>query len=360
MLIYEKINSTVVKISVKGLLLFGILISAAGIYPAFADSNSTGSNSTMTNSTTNMGSNSTVSNSTMNIGPNSTASNTMHPLTPVYNSTGPTNLPPPSYVITNESGGSGQISGMGLSTPVVTVTTDKSSYNDGDKIMISGSTKDYLGSIPLTLVLRNPVGNIVTINQIPIGADKTFSINLTAGGPLWQAAGAYAISVQYGGPARTATTTFQFSGSHISSGNTIPVDGTNMSVTYSITNGKVLDIKSDTNSKSLIVSIQTTGDGTLTINMPRALIDAKKIDGSDDQFFVLNDGQENDQFQETSNTVTARTLQIPFTYGTSQIEIIGTFVIPEFGTIAVMILAIAIVSIIVISTKTGLRFTPKV
>ena len=278
----------------------------------------------------------------------------------VYNSTIPANLPPPSYVITNESGGSGKIAGMGMSTPVVTVTTDKPSYNDGDKIMISGSTKDYLGDTPLTLILRNPVGNIVTINQIPVGADKTFSIGLTAGGPLWQAAGTYTISVQYGGPERSATTTFQFSGSHISSGNTIPVDGTNMSVTYSITNGKVLDIKADTNSKSLIVSIQTTGDGTLTINMPRALIDAKKIDGSDDQFFILNDGQENDQFKETSNTVTARTLQIPFIDGTSQIEIIGTFVIPEFGSIAVMILAIAIISIIVISTKTGLRFTPKV
>ncbi|MGI0087680.1 MAG: PEFG-CTERM sorting domain-containing protein [Nitrosotalea sp.] len=313
------------KINAKGLLLLGILISAAGVAPAFADSNSTGSNSTM-----NMG------------------------------STTPANLPPPSYMITNESGGTGSITGMGSPTDVVTVTTDKSSYNDGDKIMISGSTKDYLGDTPLTLVLRNPVGNIVTINQIPVGTDKTFSTSLTAGGALWQAAGTYSIYAQFGGPARSATTTFQFSGSHVSSGNTIPVDGTNMSVTYSITNGKVLDIKADTNSKSLIVSIQTSGDGALTINMPRALIDAKKTDGSDDQFFVLNDGQENDQFQETSNTVTARTLQIPFTDGTSQIEIIGTVVVPEFGPIAAVVLAIAIISIIVISTKTGLRFTPRV
>ena len=146
----------------------------------------------------------------------------------------------------------------------------------------------------------------------------------------------------------------------ISSQNTNLVDGTNMTVTYSITNGKVLDVKADTNSKSLIVSIQTSGDGALTINMPRALIDAKKTDGSDDQFFVLNDGQENDQFQETGNTATARTLQIPFTDGTSQIEIIGTIVVPEFGPIAVVVLAIAIISIIAISTKTGLRFTPRV
>lgn len=139
----------------------------------------------------------------------------------------------------------------------------------------------------------------------------------------------------------------------ISSKTTIPVDGTNMSVTYSITNGKVLDIKADTNLKSLIVSIQTNGDGTLTINMPRTLIDAKNTYGSDDQFFVLNDGQGNGQFQETSNTAATRTLQIPFTDRTSQIQISGTAVVPEFGPISTMVLAIAIVSIIAVSTKTG-------
>jgi predicted secreted protein with PEFG-CTERM motif len=40
--------------------------------------------------------------------------------------------------------------------------------------------------------------------------------------------------------------------------------------------------------------------------------------------------------------------------GTEEIEIIGTFVIPEFGTIAAMILAVAIISIIAISSKSRL------
>ena len=45
------------------------------------------------------------------------------------------------------------------------------------------------------------------------------------------------------------------------------------------------------------------------------------------------------------------TLVIPFYNGSEEIEIIGTFVIPEFGTIAAMILVVAIVSIIVITSK---------
>jgi len=89
------------------------------------------------------------------------------------------------------------------------------------------------------------------------------------------------------------------------------------------------------------------------------LIDAKKSDGTDDVYFVLNDGQENDQFEEIKNTTTERTLQIPFTDGTSQIEIIGTFVVPEFGAMAAVVLVVAIIVIIAISSKNGLRIQPR-
>ncbi len=280
--------------------------------------------------------------------------------TTVPNPTLPPSSVPPAYNLLN----SNQSSAMGTasSAAALTVTTDKPSYNDGDKIMISGTSQDYLADTPLTLIVKNPIGNIVKIDQITVGTDKTFSDSVLATGALWQSAGNYSIFVQYGSSSRTATTTFQFAGSTpqaSSSPSTIPVDGTSYSITYTITNGKVLDIKADTQSKSLDVTIQTTGDGLLTITMPRALIDAKKSDGTDDVFVVLNDGQENTQANETGTTNTDRTLAIPFKNGTQQIEIIGTFVIPEFGPIAALVLTIAIISIIAISSKTGLRLLPR-
>jgi predicted secreted protein with PEFG-CTERM motif len=73
------------------------------------------------------------------------------------------------------------------------------------------------------------------------------------------------------------------------------------------------------------------------------------INSEDDQFFVLVDGEEVD-FEEIA-TSTERTLIINFLAGAEEIEIIGTFVIPEFGTIAAMILAVAIISIVAISAK---------
>ena len=242
----------------------------------------------------------------------------------------------------------------------ITVTTDKTSYNDGDKLTISGTTQDYISGTPVSVIVRNPIGNVVQIAQVDLGSDRTYSTTITVGGStLWQAAGTYEVDVQFGSKDRSAKTTFEFTGSNVGNqGNTIKVDGTDLSVTYSITNGKVLGIKADVPSKSLIVSIQTTGDGQLTIDLPRALIDAKKSDNqTDDQFFVLNDGAEA-QFTETTTT-TDRTLTIPFTDGTEQIEIIGTWIVPEFGTIAALVLAIAIISIIAVSAKTGLRFMPK-
>src|SRR5690348_3150608 len=189
----------------------------------------------------------------------------------------------------------------------ITVTTDKTSYNDGDKLTISGTTQDYISGTPVSVIVRNPIGNVVQIAQVDLGSDRTYSTTITVGGSsLWQAAGTYEVDVQFGSKDRSAKTTFDFTGSKGGTpGNTIKVDGTDLSVSYSITNGKVLGIKADIPSKSLIVSIQTTGDGQLTIDLPRALINATSPQtGQDDKYFVLVDGQEEDGFQETSTTAT--------------------------------------------------------
>jgi len=69
---------------------------------------------------------------------------------------------------------------------------------------------------------------------------------------------------------------------------------------------------------------------------------------------VLVDGEEADDVEINGNTVT-----VEFPAGAEQVEIIGTFVIPEFGTIAAMILAVAIISIVAISAKSRLSIVPR-
>ena len=87
-------------------------------------------------------------------------------------------------------------------------------------------------------------------------------------------------------------------------------------------------------------------------------IDSDKI-LPDTEFVVLADGIPA-KLTELQTNPTNRIISIDFENGTSQIEIIGTQVIPEFGTIAMIVLAVAIVSIIAVSTKSRLRFMPQV
>lgn len=115
---------------------------------------------------------------------------------------------------------------------------------------------------------------------------------------------------------------------------------------YDISGGHVISATINTNDNSVIINIHSDDDGTLTISPSTST--QKGI------FMVLVDGEESDDAEINGNTVI-----VPFSAGTEQIEIIGTFVIPEFGTIAAMILAVAIISIVAISAKSRLSIVPR-
>ena len=241
----------------------------------------------------------------------------------------------------------------------IEVTTDKASYGNGETVIISGQVRELLSGTPVSLQLISANGNLVTIQQLEVGADRTFSTEVTAGGPLWKSTGTYTIKVQYGTEGRSNEATFEFGGGAPISqptGPTVAVDRTDFVLSYTITGGSVNSVTPDDDANSLVIAITTTSDGELMITLPRALIDAK-MNGDDDDFFVLVDGEEV-EFEEAT-TSTDRTLTIAFPDGAEEIEIIGTFVVPEFGTIAVLILAVAIISIIAVSAKTRLNVLPK-
>jgi predicted secreted protein with PEFG-CTERM motif len=120
-----------------------------------------------------------------------------------------------------------------------------------------------------------------------------------------------------------------------------------------ITGGKVTSMIADGSSNSVIIELDSTESGQITITLPRDVIDSK-TGNSDDAFFVLLDGEES-IFEETKTSSSDRTLTVEFPAGTEKIEIIGTYAVPEFGTIAVMILSIAIISIIGFSAKSRLK-----
>ncbi|NWJ56300.1 PEFG-CTERM sorting domain-containing protein [Marine Group I thaumarchaeote] len=102
----------------------------------------------------------------------------------------------------------------------------------------------------------------------------------------------------------------------------------------------------NTDNNSIIFYIDASDDGLLVVSPPKSV--------QEGIFMVLVDGEESNDVEIDGNTVT-----VMFPAGTKEIEIIGTYVIPEFGTIAAMILAVAIISIIVISSKSRLGIMPR-
>jgi len=249
----------------------------------------------------------------------------------------------------------------------IVVTTDKSSYSEGEIILVTGEVRDLYSGTPVSVIIKAPNGNLVSIAQVTVGADKKFSSEATAGGSLMKTEGSYIVTVQYGTPNRSAEVSFEFGGSTVTppttggssevTDTTVSVKGSSDLIGYEITGGKLLSITPDVEANSLIISIDATSDGSLTLTIPRSVLDAVSTNGGDDDFFVLIDGEEVD-FDETT-TSTERILTIAFPAGAEEIEIIGTFVVPEFGTIAAMILAVAIISIIAISAKSRLSIIPR-
>ena len=120
--------------------------------------------------------------------------------------------------------------------------------------------------------------------------------------------------------------------------------------TASVSSGVIHHIGANTDDDTLIVHLfGADDDGELKITLNKDII-TPFDDGS---YFVLVENEEVD-FEQMG-----RTLHIEYGAGAETIEIVGSHVVPEFGTIAMIILAVAIVSIIAISAKTRTSLIPK-
>ena len=120
--------------------------------------------------------------------------------------------------------------------------------------------------------------------------------------------------------------------------------------TASVTSGVIHHIGANSDDDTLLVHLfGADDDGELKITLNKDII-TPFDDGS---YFVLINSEEV-EFEQMG-----RTLHIDYDAGTEKIEIVGSHVVPEFGTIAMIVLAVAIVSIIVITAKTRTTLIPK-
>ena len=249
----------------------------------------------------------------------------------------------------------------------MSITTLKESYSAGEPIEITGLVESKISDFKVTLRVFNPINNLITIDELEVNNDGTFSgLIATSIGGLWEKDGTYTIITNYYST-QPATTQFQYGGM-ISAGvkNTTPEmpiakevkDSQSLmfedyELEYDLKGAKIIQVIPDFEMKSLIIEIETYSDGDLRITFPKDVIDT-----DEEGFLVLVDGVET--YHEATFDGENWSFVIPFSYGSQEIEIIGTYVIPEFGTIAALILMIAIGTIIGISAKNKQIFYPKI
>jgi len=250
------------------------------------------------------------------------------------------------------------------SNQVLTVTTEKESYAAGEPVEILGLVDIVLEGTPVVIRIVSPMGNMIHPAQIDVDSDGSFSETVsTSIGGKWKETGTYTIMMNYG--ENSTQTQFEYGGMMSAGVQTTPEfameenENTSQSIMiedhsldYELTCAEIQSMTPDTEMKSMIIAIKTDCDGELTITLPKDVIDT-----DENGFFVLVDGDETNH--KASSVGEFWTLTIPFSYGSEEIEIIGTFVIPEFGTIAGLVLILAITSIIIISAKNKQIFIPK-
>ena len=239
----------------------------------------------------------------------------------------------------------------------ISLSTSSDIYYNGDYVVVFGSVNTIFENMPITIQIYHE-SNLVDVAQVPVAQDGTFVKSFNAVGQQWIAEGTYTVRVQYTST-QIAETTFEFFSQVIDKSSAvfpvqIPNSGT-FDVGYTIRGGEVFSISMDQSSYSVGILLQdVNSNGNLILKLPTESFDAK-TDGKNIDFIVLiskeNDPTEQVQveYEEIATGDNYRTIRIPLEEGDSEVEVVGTYVIPEFGSIVIIILVVAVSSAIIIS-----------
>ena len=229
----------------------------------------------------------------------------------------------------------------GQNSNEITASTNRASYHPGDKVIITGSIQQIVNENPITIIIRNPIGNVYAVGQAtPMNTmfENDFVISNDS------QSGVYTINMKYGN--QTGEIQFVVSASQVQTipvfNNVITVRGDNTTL---IKYGNVQVFSAD---DSIIIPIDSSkishGFIVEEYQIPKQVIDAPN-----GQLLIKEDGNVAECTQTETNT--QRVIDCPIQVGTKQIMFIGTEVIPEFGSLSAAIFTIGIFGSFIALTK---------
>ena len=250
-------------------------------------------------------------------------------------------------------------------TEAVTISTSSDIYYSGDYVVVFGTVGTIFEGMPVIIRIHNDA-NLVEIAQVNVAKDGTYFKSFNASGSQWVNEGTYQASAKYA--TEVAETTFEFFAQVIDKSSAVfPVDIPNsgtFDIGYTIRGGEVKNINMDKERNSLLIETTVDSNGNLVLKLPRENFDAQTNNDEDEIFIVLiSKGTNNEedfaqaQYEEIGTSSDYRTIRIPLEQGDKWVEVVGTYVIPEFGSIVMMILLAATASAIIVSkSKLSIRY----
>jgi len=231
----------------------------------------------------------------------------------------------------------------------------------------SGSSCDISGTTDrtdqdVTVVITASNGNIVQVAQAPV-SDGSFSTTWNVSG---SGDGAYTITANQGASSKySLNVSVEVSGgsSDSSDSNSNQIAAAAEEETAdAAAGGLTLSATGIEGSTTIDVSGTTdrTGDITLKVTAPNGnIISVSQISPSGGSFMTTIETGGALWSQDGMYTISAQQGDASNYKTSADVEIVDGHVIPEFGVIAAMILAVAIVSIIVVTAKTKLSIVPR-
>jgi len=246
--------------------------------------------------------------------------------------------------------------------PMIELNTEQSEIHSLDSVLVTGKITGVASFKPVTLTVISPDGETVYAPMVSFDNNGVFKRLFHPTLPSFKD-GTYTIIASHPDTQKTAEIQFTVIGS------TIPPKGIPVKSTYSgiiSTKPSVITLSADTEfgSDKILVKGSTTSfitDITFIVTSPQGnLISIAQITPDTDGKFSAEIKSGGPLWKENGfYTITANQGLSSEHKQSIKIEIDNGVVVPEFGTIAVMILAVAIISIIAVSAKSRLNVMPR-
>ncbi len=221
----------------------------------------------------------------------------------------------------------------------ISASTNKDSYQPGDKVIISGSVGQIVNGNPVAIIVRSPMGNVYDVGQVNLLNNlfvHDFVLNDNSVG------GTYTINIKYNNSSDQLH--FVLDSGELS---TIPVFDSEIKIRTNGTNLiKYNNVIVSSANNTIQISMDTSQAPGISVNqeyqIPKTIIDAPggnilvKIDGA--QILCAQ-----------SETDTMRILDCTIPANSKEIELIGTTVIPEFGPLVGLAISVSVIAVVILS-----------